>query len=103
MLVYEYGYGFDPPRNVLFAYVSGFWSSLLLPGIMSDPDRACVHTIVVRLNVVRAGTKHYRRFIDDVRAMCAARDLELADVGTSEAELRLLEMMGNSLARRTLH
>lgn len=103
MLVYEYGYGFDPPRNVLFAYVSGFLDSLFPPGVMSDPDRACRHTILARLNMVRAGTKHYRRFIDDVRTMCAARDLELADVGTSEAELRLLELMGKSLARRTLH
>ncbi len=101
MLVYECG-GYDPPR-VMQAYVSGFWSSLLLPGIMSDPERACVHTIVARLNVVRSGTKHYHRFIEDVRKMCAARDLELADVGTSEAELRLLELMGNSLFRRTLH
>lgn len=101
MLAYECG-GYDPP-SVLEAYISGFWSSLLLLGMTSDADRACVHTIVVRLNVVRAGTKHYRRFIDDVRAMCAARDLELADVGTSETELRLLEMMGNSLARRTPH
>ncbi len=101
MLAYECG-GYDPPR-IMFAYVSGFWNSLLLPGMTSDADRACVHTIVVRLNVIRAGTKHYRRFIADVRAMCAARDLGLADVGTSETELRLLEMMGNSLARRTLH